>query len=139
VRAVIDPGVLVAGLIKPDGTCGEVVYGMAEYYAAIVSPQLLDELAEVLGRRKFRRYLSLEEAEAAVRAVAGLALLVDDDPDPDRVSPDPDDDYLVALARASGADVLVSGDSDLAELTDLGVRVLRPREFVELLRARAAD
>jgi predicted nucleic acid-binding protein len=45
------------------------------------------------------------------------------------------DDYLVAPAVAAGADALVSGDRDLADLTDVGVTVLTPRALVEHLDA----
>ncbi len=50
---------------------------------------------------------------------------------------DPDDDYLVALARAAGADYLVSGDRHLLELTDPEPPVLTPREFLALLEGGA--
>jgi predicted nucleic acid-binding protein len=46
---------------------------------------------------------------------------------------DPDDGYLVALARATLVDALVTGDRDLLELEDIGVAVVTPRELVERL------
>lgn len=137
-RVVLDPGVLVAGLITPGGLCGEIVYGMVDHYIAIVSPTLLNEVDDVLRRPKFRRYLSHEEVETAVAAVAALAEHAEDDPAPARRTADPDDDYLVALAIETGADCLVSGDPHLTEMADPEVRVISPRAFVELLRARAA-
>ncbi len=50
---------------------------------------------------------------------------------------DPKDDYLVALAQASGADYLVSGDPHLvrASLGKGGAAVLTPRQFSELLES----
>lgn len=44
---------------------------------------------------------------------------------------DPKDDYLVALALASDADWIVSGDADLLELDTPDVPVLSPRAFLE--------
>jgi predicted nucleic acid-binding protein len=49
------------------------------------------------------------------------------------VSPDPGDDYLVALARAGRADVIVSGDSHLIDRPDLNPPALTPRQFTERL------
>jgi predicted nucleic acid-binding protein len=48
---------------------------------------------------------------------------------------DPKDDYLVALARVSGAGYLVSGDPHLtaASLDAASVTVLTPRRFSEML------
>lgn len=60
-----------------------------------------------------------------------LALQVGDADDIPTVTRDPDDDYLVALARKSDADVLVTGDRDLLDLEQIDVEVLAPREFVE--------
>ena len=67
--------------------------------------------------------------------LSAVAIMANDSPDPPRVTRDPGDDYLVALAVAAGADALVSGDRDLADLTDGGVTVLTPRALVELLDA----
>jgi predicted nucleic acid-binding protein len=57
-----------------------------------------------------------------------------DDPAPgDRpLSPDPDDEYLVDLARAAPADVLVSGDAHLLDLRDR-LPVMSPAEFMATL------
>ena len=60
-------------------------------------------------------------------------MIVKDASEPPRISPDPDDDYLIALARAAGADYIVSGDSDLLDLTDPHPPVLTPRQFLNVL------
>jgi uncharacterized protein len=138
VRVVVDPGVLIAGLITPAGVCGEIVYGMVDHYTAIVSPTLLEELEEVLRRPKFRRYLSEAEVQTAVRAVGELAEHADDDPAPPTHTPDPADDYLLALAIKADADLLVSGDRHLTEMVGTEIPIVSPRDFVDLLRARAA-
>jgi predicted nucleic acid-binding protein len=62
-----------------------------------------------------------------------LALQTEDADEVPAVTRDPDDDYLVALAYESEADVLVSGDRDLLETQGLDVEVISPREFVERL------
>lgn len=46
------------------------------------------------------------------------------------VTVDPDDDYLVALARQSGADCVVSGDPHLRQADIDDVVVLTPAEFL---------
>jgi hypothetical protein len=48
---------------------------------------------------------------------------------------DPHDDYLVALAVATGAESIVTGDRDLLELPEPPVAVLTPRALIERLDA----
>ena len=60
-------------------------------------------------------------------------IVVADPADPPWVSRDRRDDYLVALAHAAGAPVLVSGDDDLLELELHDLRIVSPRAFLELL------
>lgn len=55
------------------------------------------------------------------------------------VTPDPDDDYLIAVAIGSAAEVLVSGDSHLLGLeTDMpsgvSTTIVTPREFLEQMK-----
>ncbi len=52
------------------------------------------------------------------------------------MSRDPNDDYLLVLAQAANADYLVSGEADLTSPT---VRVVTPRQFIELLPSGGRD
>ena len=94
----------------------------------VASPRLLDELRGVLARDKFLRWRTREQLD---RFVADIEVLVEPAPDPvdvPSVSRDPNDDYLVALAADSAADVLCSGDRDLRDVA--GVVVRTPAELV---------
>jgi putative PIN family toxin of toxin-antitoxin system len=117
-RAVLDPGVLVSALIKPTGRPARL---LAQAHGAgfelIVSPLLLEELEAVLLRKKFRRYVTVEEVADYLAFVRRQGTLVRDPGQPAPLScPDPKDEYLLALAYAQKA-ILISGDSDLLELT----------------------
>ena len=93
---------------------------------------LLDELSDVPARPKFRRHLSIKDAHQFVDAIRNLAIIVDDPPEEDDpITGDPDDDFLVLLAEAAGADVLVSGDPDLTTVQRPGLVVMTPRAFLE--------
>lgn len=130
-RAVVDPGVLVAALISPVGAPAHVVRMARDRIVdLVVSPHLLAELTEVLHRPRFRRYFELDEADEYVQGLARLAITVGDPLGQDRITRDSDDDYLVRLARAAGADALVSGDRDLLDAPVADV-VLTPAELVE--------
>jgi putative PIN family toxin of toxin-antitoxin system len=130
----LDPGVLVSALISPEGPPRQVVTAWAEgRFELIVSPILLEELRDVLTRVKFRRWVSIETAAEFIDGLEDSALSIDDPAAHAGLSLDPDDDYLVALARSSGADHLVSGDSHLTSLAGAKPVVLTPREFLERL------
>lgn len=134
-RVVFDPGVLVAAVISATGPPAEALDAWRNgEFDLIVSPKLLDELEDVLLRAKFRAYASPEQVSAYVEALGVEAVAFDDPRDPPRITPDPDDDYLIALARAAGADLLVSGDKHLTDLADPPVRVVTPRDLLARLR-----
>jgi hypothetical protein len=75
---------------------------------------------------KFARQAAEGRADAYIAAIAGDAIQIDDPPDPPSVSPD---DCLFALARAAGAEVIVSGDSHLTALAASTPPVRTPRQF----------
>jgi uncharacterized protein len=134
-RAVFDPNVLVAAALSPQGAPADCLRAHADgRFDLIVSERLLAELAAVLSRDKFRRYLSLDRAEQLVTALRRDALLhADPAVAPARSSRDPHDDYLLALALDQHAHVLVSGDTHLLELDSRELRIVGPREFLTLL------
>jgi len=134
-RAVLDPNVLVSAFIGRRGSAPDrLVRAWREgAFELIASPKLLGELAEVLRRPKFRRQAGEGRAEAYVAALAAGALRVDDPRDPPLISPDPDDDYLLALAVTSRADVIVSGDRHLLGLVSPPTPVMTARELADRL------
>lgn len=82
-RAVLDPGVLVSALITPTGTPAKVLAaGRGGTFELIVSPLLLEELALVLGRKKFRRYVDLDVVDRYVNLLRRDATCTDDPPGP---------------------------------------------------------
>lgn len=136
-RAVLDPNVLVSALISPSGASARLLLELrAGAFELITSPRLLEELDDVLHRKKFRRYATDAEVEAYVELLRRESMLVDDpEPAPGPLSEDPDDEYLIALARTAPAVALVSGDPHLLRLRRR-IPVLAPREFLETLQHR---
>jgi putative PIN family toxin of toxin-antitoxin system len=136
-RVLADANVLVLAALSRDPRAPSVLVLEAALdgrIELITSPALLGELASVLARPRLRRYLSLQEAERFVADLAGVTDLTADPPSPHpAVCRDPADDYLVALAHAANAELLVTGDVDLLSLEKPGVPVLTPRDLIERL------
>lgn len=131
-RVVVDANVFVAALLSPRGACAQVLHGWTDGdYELIVSPLMLAELERVLRRPKFADSISVAEIEGLLEALREDTTLHGDPPAAPGLTRDPEDDYLVALALASEADCIVSGDADLLELQALDMPVMSPRAFLE--------
>jgi putative PIN family toxin of toxin-antitoxin system len=133
-RVVIDSNVLISARLSPSGTPGRLLAAWLDGgFELIVSPALLAELAGVLERPKFRRWLTVGEARALVRTLRTSATLIDDPPREHHGLRDPDDAYLLTLARSAKADCLVSGDGDLTSLNNPRPPVITPANFLASL------
>lgn len=132
-RVVIDPNVLLSALIAPGGTSDRAVRGVVTHGTPVVSPQLLDRFVQRAGEERFRRWFSVADAEELAGQLADLAEVAEDAADvPAVVVDDPSDDYLVALARRSRAEGLLTGDQGihraLEDADDL--RVVSPADLL---------
>ena len=127
VRAVVDTNVLLSGLLWRGAPHRLIEQARAGALTLIVSPILLAELGEVIHRPKFRTILARSriDPERMLDELRRLAEIVDPPPLPEQVSRDPDDDAVLALAVASKADLIISGDADLLALgTHAGIPII---------------
>jgi uncharacterized protein len=133
VRAVLDPNVVISGVLSRTGAPAAVLgaWELGEF-ELVASPALIAELERAFSYPKLRKYLPEEDADEIVRWLAGSAVVVPDPANPPAVrSKDPGDDYLIALAASERA-LLVSGDGHLLDLREQ-IPVYSPREFLKLL------
>lgn len=139
VRAVLDTNVLVSGLVTESGLPRQILDAWFEdRYVLVTSLYLVEELAHVLSYPRIAKRLHLNEN--AVAAIMG-GLLSKAEVTPGQlqlpgVTRDPKDDAVVACASEGKADYIVSGDQDLLVLGEYeGIRVVTPRQFVEMIRS----
>jgi putative PIN family toxin of toxin-antitoxin system len=133
-RVVLDVNVYVSALLALTGSPARILDLWAKgRFEVIVSPLLLAELGRVLHRPKFRSSISMIQIDALLSALTEEGIAAADPEVQVGATPDPGDDYLVALARAAEADVIVSGDTHLTELSELVPPVLTPREFIDTI------
>ena len=96
-----------------------------------VSVPVLLELAEVLNREKFDKYVTHDERMRFMVSFLKVAEMIEID-ETITVCRDPKDDKLLELAVCGNADFLVTGDKDLLVLNPFqGVGIITPREFLD--------
>lgn len=129
-RVVIDTNVWVSRLLLGESVAALAVDKALREHEVVVSEALVEELADVLRREKFDRYVSLEDREGFVRRVLQVATIA---PVLSEVTDcrDPKDNHLLALALDSESKCLVSGDGDLTALDPWReIRIVPPRGFL---------
>lgn len=133
-RVVFDTNVFVSALLSATGTPADLLRGWrAGMFTLVVSEHLLAELEEVMLRPKFGGRFTGDQVTVFVEVLRTSADVFADPLDPARSAPDPKDDFLVALASVGRADALVTGDVRLQHTEALGLPVLSPRRFMELI------
>jgi uncharacterized protein len=137
VRVVIDTNVLVSGLLWHGAPHTLIEQARSGRFTIVSSSSLLDELVEVVGRRKFRAILlrSKSDPRRMVRELRRLAEIVEAPPLRKPARRDSDDDAVLAVAATAGADLIVSGDDDLLTLvTYNAIPIVDPAAALGLLR-----
>ena len=117
-RIVADTNTVLSGLLWQGPPRRLLDLARQRTVTLCTSPNLLAELAEVIGRDKFVKRVHAATLSAAelVQDYERLAEIVEPQPLPIPTSRDPDDDHVLACARAGKADLIVSGDRDLLTL-----------------------
>lgn len=135
-RLVIDANILASGGIDPQGESPpSLLYRElgGSRFEAIVCPELLTEVNETLRKPYFLNRLGDAIVSDLIMGIAEATTVLADPTVSPALLRDPDDDYLVALARDSGAEAIVSGDKDLLDHPDLEPRAIGAREACKLL------
>ena len=131
-RIVVDTNLLVSRLLLPDSTPGEAVR-MAERDGLVLASRVtLDELTDVLGRRKLDRYVSIEQRQEYVRLLLRTVEVVTIRHRV-RLCRDPRDDKFLELALSGEADLILTGDRDLLALNPFrGIGIVTAGEYVRV-------
>jgi uncharacterized protein len=141
-RAVLDANVYVSAAIRPEGPPGQVLeqFLLESAFEIVISPAIIDEVIETLKDPRVRRHLRARiDAPMWFETIAVLADVVPGEYEISGVSRDPDDDKYLAAAVEGRATFVVTGDPDLLDLREhAGVRIVTPRQFLEVLKRNRA-
>jgi predicted nucleic acid-binding protein len=136
IRAVMDTNVVVAGLRSPSGASHELLARLrAGGWALVLSNTVLGEYHEILHREAEFLALTPQEADSFIDALCELAQRFSPATPWQPTANDPDDEAIIQLAREAGVVYLVTHNvRDVSRAAQFGIRVVRPAEFLEILR-----
>ena len=128
-RVVLDTNVLISGAFFSGPPSRVLDACIAGIFRLLLTPEIVEEYRKV--GEEFTRTRRNLDFERLLNLLVAQAVFLQA-PQLDRpLCRDPGDDKFIACAIAGKADVIVSGDRDMLAVSgQLGIRVLRPREFV---------
>ena len=136
-RAVLDANVYVSAAVRTEGPPGQIIERFLHdaAFEIVLSQAIVDEVLRALKYPKVRKYIRGDlDPELWFEDIVALAQIVADEHEAAGVSDDPDDDKYIAAAVEGRAAFVVTGDPDLLALKEHeGIRVIRPRVFLDLL------
>ena len=134
-RFVLDTNVLISALLFKTSVPFQAIELAEKQGIILYSEATLNELEQVLNRKKFNKYLSLEDRQVFLLKFISSSQLVSITENI-TVCRDEKDNKFLELAVSSNANVIVTGDLDLLILNPFqAVEILTPDMFIDIFRA----
>ena len=132
-RYVFDNNTIVSAVLFEQSVPGQALYAALDKGELLLSHATFAELGEVLGRKKFDRYVKREEREQFLVMLLAEAVVVEVS-EAVHECRDPKDDKFLELVIGGEASCLVTGDQDLLVLHPFrGIPILTAAQFLESL------
>jgi hypothetical protein len=131
---ILDTNILISALLSPLGAPAKLLDAWERKRLTLVAcDALIAEFRDVVGRPFFRARLRASAAELLAAGLRDFSFFCRNLPD-GPVASDPKDSYLLALAEASQAEFLVTGDRELLALKEhKSTRIVTPAAMIELM------
>lgn len=130
-RCVFDTNTIISAFLFDDGIPGRALKLALKNGEVLLSLELAEELAEVLHRKKFDRYVRQKLREEFLAEIISETTLVRTNTSI-RECRDPRDDKFLELAVSGRATHIITGDKDLLALHPFkGISILTPRGFLD--------
>lgn len=140
-RVVLDSVVLVSAFLTPEGLAAELLKRCPTQIRLYTADVIVEEVHRVLIERDYiRKRYTYDESQVEqflqhVRTLSTVAAVL---PTLRVIDRDPKDDAILACAVAAKANYLVSRDPHLLDLKAYhGIKILRPEDFITVLRAQS--
>jgi putative PIN family toxin of toxin-antitoxin system len=128
---VLDTNLLISAILVTGSTSQQVFDKAIEAGKILQSQATLEEIATVILRPKFNKYLTLTERELFLKKLRAEAQIIDVAITITECR-DAKDNKFLELAISGNADYIISGDDDLLVLHPFrGIPILAPRLFLD--------
>lgn len=132
-KIILDTNLFISFLINDDIQFLTELFRL-EKIDLIVSKELIDEISRVACRPKFSKFINKEQVDTIVHLISNFGIKVDVTSDV-TICRDKNDNYLLALAKDSNADFLLTGDKDLLLLHKFdNTFIVKINEFKQLMK-----
>jgi putative PIN family toxin of toxin-antitoxin system len=130
-RFVVDTNVLISALLFKNSVPFRAIELAEKQGIILYSEATLNELEQVLNRKKFNKYLSLEDRQVFLLKFISASELVSIT-EKITVCRDEKDNKFLELAVSGNANVIVTGDLDLLVLNPFqAVEIVTPDIFID--------
>lgn len=130
-RFVVDTNVLISALLFNNSVPFRAIELAEKQGMILYSEATLNELEQVLNRKKFNKYLSLEDRQVFLLKFISASELVSIT-EKIAVCRDEKDNKFLELAVSGNANVIVTGDLDLLVLNPFqSVEIVTPDIFID--------
>jgi len=133
-RLILDTNILLSALLSPLGAPAKLLDAWErKTFTLVACDALIAELRGVASRPFFKARLRNSAVELVAAGLRDFSFLCNNLPS-GPAAPDPKESYLLAMAEASQADFLVTGDKQLLSLKNhKTTRIITPAAMIELL------
>jgi putative PIN family toxin of toxin-antitoxin system len=129
-RIVVDTNVLISALGWNGAERRLIKHCTEGLFELVISSQLLKELERVLQYKKLK--FEKEEQIEFLTLISKLALMVEPKETLDVISADPPDNRVVECACEGCAEIIISGDEHLLQLSEFrGIKIMRAPDFLK--------
>jgi putative PIN family toxin of toxin-antitoxin system len=133
IRLVLDTNIVLSGLFW-DGPPRKLLAPNPSEFVLYTSAPLIEELEDVLGRRKFASRIALSPAplhQLVEKYVQSTTLVIPRHVP--RIAADSPDDVVIGTALAANADLIVTGDHGLLSVSQYhNIRIVSVAEALQL-------
>ena len=136
IRAVIDTSTLISA-VGWEGKPQQILdYCLDKKFKIVTSPEILEEIREVLFREKFN-FIDSDKKNEFVLLLFQLAEITYPTHKVD-ICRDKDDNKFIELALSANVKIIVSSDNDLLAIKEYeGIKILSPHDFLKILERKS--
>ena len=134
-RVILDTNFLLSALLSPLGAPAKLLHAWErKAFTLVTAEPLIAEFREVAARPFVRARLRSSTIDLLAEGLRDFSYFCRNLPSVP-VAPDPKDRYLLAMAQASQAQFLVTGDKELLRLKiHKSTRIITPAAMIEILK-----